>query len=72
MIRDGRASNSSVLGCDRRALYGVDGQKMGKVLRGAPLLARLTASDLPFCWQPQRGSNPCLHLERDRIAATAR
>ena len=22
------------------------------------------ASDLPFYWQPQRGSNPCLHLER--------
>ena len=29
-----------------------------------------TPSDLPFCWQPQRDSNPCLYLERVRAAGS--
>ena len=43
-----------------RSGWAKDGQNSPR----APLLVYLTASDLPFCWQPQRGSNPCLHLER--------
>src|SRR3954470_3055182 len=31
-----------------------------------------TLSDLRFSWQPQRGSNPCLHLERVVSSATRR
>jgi hypothetical protein len=37
-----------------------------------PVLVTNMASELGFCWQPQRDSNPCLHLERVMSLASRR